>query len=352
MKFQIFGLICLTAIGMCLPVAAQTDAKSSSSVLVCRARQCAVASYSMTRGFLFNKIAQMMEGNIGKTALLCEADPVSHVCLSEGIRVQAEAAFAKTQIFIPTVKIVDTKLLKGGVGMDLVLDYDIRANHTIPRCQLGISRLNVDYVDKVEMTTSDFSCALTETGNTSLNVTYNIDYLDFDYGFIGAWYTLGVGEAVRGDKIGYVLMRLTDKVPLKTVVQSPREEQKNTAPVVDTKGVSVEAVIEPDILAETAVTPKQTVIKTEKTTAVRPKTIKTTVTETTTIIPGPNGGNAVLPTFRTVGIPANATIVERSSDESGVDEASVQFESFAQSSETKRERTPTEIISDVIYLNN
>ena len=150
MRLQNFGLICLTAVGIGLSA---TDVRAADTVLVCRARQCAAASYSMTRGFLFNKIAQMMEGNIGKTALLCEADPVSHVCLSEGIQAEANAAFARTQITIPTVQIVDSKLLKGSTGMDLVLDYAVRANNTTPRCQLALSRLNVDYVDKVEMKT-------------------------------------------------------------------------------------------------------------------------------------------------------------------------------------------------------
>ncbi len=342
MRLQNFGLICLMAVGIGLSV---TDVRAADTVLVCRARQCAAASYSMTRGFLFNKIAQMMEDNIGKTALLCEADPVSHVCLSEGIQAEANAAFARTQITIPTVKIVDSKLLKGSTGMDLVLDYAVRANNTTPRCQLALSRLNVDYVDKVEMTTGDFSCALTQTGNTSLNLSYNIDYLDFDYGFVGGWYTLGIGEAVRGDKTGYVLMRLTDKAPIAAIAPAPAV-QVAPVPVV---AVPVPA-IEPEILKETAPAETQTVTTTKTTTPVRPRTIKTTVTETTTIIPGPNGGNAVLPAFRTIGLPDGAVVIEEAENGGDLTEAAVTFAPPAKPTMESR-RGATEVVTDMIYLN-
>ena len=345
MRLQNFGLICLTAVGIGLSA---TDVRAADTVLVCRARQCAAASYSMTRGFLFNKIAQMMEGNIGKTALLCEADPVSHVCLSEGIQAEANAAFARTQITIPTVKIVDSKLLKGSTGMDLVLDYAVRANNTTPRCQLALSRLNVDYVDKVEMKTGDFSCALTQTGNTSLNLSYNIDYLDFDYGFVGGWYTLGIGEAVRGDKTGYVLMRLTDKAPIAAIAPAPVPAgQEATAPI----GVAPVPVVEPAILKETAPAETQTVTTTKTATPVRPRTIKTTVTETTTIIPGPNGGNAVLPAFRTIGLPDGAVVIEEAGNGAGLTEAAVTFAPPADQSVSQTNRGATEVVKDIIYLN-
>ena len=211
---KIYSGFCIGAAVLGLAWAGQVQAENvsgPSSVLVCRAHQCAAASYSMTRGFLFNKLSQMMSANAGKRALLCEADPVSHVCLREGIHIPAQAAFATTDIVIPSVNIVDTKLTKGQPQMDVVLDYQVSANQTVPRCAAVVSQLSVAYVDKVEWMTPDFTCHMTETGRTSLNATFNIDYIDFDYGFIGAYYTIGVGESVRGEGSGYVLMRLTEQ---------------------------------------------------------------------------------------------------------------------------------------------
>ncbi len=302
MKKYAIGLAILSlALGLSSGVRAEQD--SLTSVLVCRARQCAVTNYSMTRGFLYNKIAQMLERNIGKSVLVCEADPVSHVCLTEGVQIPAETAFVQSNINWTGLKLIDVKMTKNGKGFDLVWDYKIQTNGTYPNCQLGLSRLTVPFVDKVEMTTQDFGCRITETGNTAINATYNIDYLDFDYGFMGAYYTIGVGEAVRGGKSGYLLMRFTAKpeTTKKTVVQEKE--------VVSEK---VSVTLEPAILQATAPVTNQEVSvalsETEDTNEIKQVDvdepsenilIKTVVTEKTVITPETGFGDIEPPEYRT-----------------------------------------------------
>ena len=228
------------------------EATGPFPVLVCRAHQCANASYSMSRGFLFNKINQMLQNNRGKSILICEADPASHICLHDGIVIPAKTSFSDVDVVIEGMKLTDERLVPGTTEMDVVLDYKIRANNTFPRCQLGVSRLGVGFLDKVELTTDDILCAMTETGRTALNATYTIDYLDFDYGFIGAYYTVGVGEAVRGEKSGYVLMRMTAEPALPDL-----DEVIEETVVVEEETISPEPVPRsniqtlPDILLET-----------------------------------------------------------------------------------------------------
>ena len=233
----------LLAILAALPAGAQIDNLSSTSILVCRSHQCADASYSMTKGFLFNKIAQMMDRNIGKTVLVCEADPHTHVCLKEGITIPVTTAFAESDLTIQNLKLTDEKKLSGATGLDLVWDYRINVGNTYPSCELALSRLNVNYTDQVEITSDDVICRVTETGRTSLNATYNVNYLDFDYGFIGAYYTIGVGEAVRGDKTGYALFRFTAQPEASAV---PEVTPVSPAPV------TVAPAPVPEILKETA----------------------------------------------------------------------------------------------------
>ncbi|MBR6411797.1 MAG: hypothetical protein IKS41_01380, partial [Alphaproteobacteria bacterium] len=254
MKKYMSGLLTLSLAMGILPASAQIDNLSSTSVLVCRAHQCANAPYSMTKGFLFNKIAQMMEKNIGKTILVCEADPATHICLTEGISIPADNSYSPVQVNIQKLKMVDEKKLNGSTGLDLVWDYRIKADRTYPPCQLALSRLTVDYTDKVELSTQDFMCNITETGQTLLNATYNIDYLDFDYGFIGAYYTIGISGTVQGDKTGYALFRFTSRPP--AIVES-------TEPLPAPLPPEVEPI--PEILQETAPktqTPVQEVVVT------------------------------------------------------------------------------------------
>ena len=200
-------------LGMSFPALSQADGYSSRRILICRGRQCAASEFSMSQGFLFNKLAELLNGNIGKKALVCEADPASHACVLPGIHLTAKTGMKTLNLSISDVLLVDTKYLNGKTGLDMILDYTIKANKTFPKCQTSLARLTVDYVDKVQVASGDFSCPVVELGNTSVNATFNVDYIDFDYGVLGVYYTLGIGESVRGTKTGYALMRWTADMP-------------------------------------------------------------------------------------------------------------------------------------------
>ena len=247
MKIYTSGLLLLSACFLSVQAIAQTEEQPKNTVLVCRAHQCAETSYSMSQGFLFNKIDQMMKRNVGKAVLLCEADPVSHVCLNQGLEIPAQASFEQVDIKVDGLELTNEQLISGQTALEAVFDYKIRANKTFPKCQLGVSRLTVPSVDKVELATNDFTCHITETGRTAINATYNIDYLDFDYGFIGAYYTIGIGEAVQGDKTGYVLMRFTDKAPWEDNTSSEVAQEEDKTTVKTEKDVHL-----PEILKLTA----------------------------------------------------------------------------------------------------
>ena len=247
MKIYTSGLLLLSACFLSVQAMAQTEEQPKNTVLVCRAHQCAETSYSMSQGFLFNKIDQMMKRNVGKAVLLCEADPVSHICLNQGLEIPAQASFEQVDIKVDGLELTNEQLISGQTALEAVFDYKIRANKTFPKCQLGVSRLTVPSVDKVELATNDFTCHITETGRTAINATYNIDYLDFDYGFIGAYYTIGIGEAVQGDKTGYVLMRFTDKASWEDNTSSKVAQEEDKTTVKTEKDVNL-----PEILKLTA----------------------------------------------------------------------------------------------------
>jgi len=299
MKKHSLGLMALIA-GVATVGIAVAQTKPADTLLVCRARQCADASYSMTRGFLFNKITQLFNNNRGRTVLICEADPVSHACLTEGIQVPAQAAFTQTHISIDSLKLHDIKIIPNSDDLAVAWDYQIRAGGTYPQCELGVSGVSVSTVNKVEMTTQDFACNLTQTGNTSINASYSIDYLDFDYGFIGAYYTIGIGEAVIGEKTGYALFRFTDRAPLTVETFAEVDTDTTTAAtttatesaVQTSEPATITLKSDPAIVTETvAVMPDLEPLPT----TVR----KTTVTETTIITPDTNQPIAQPPEART-----------------------------------------------------
>lgn len=187
--------------------------KTPYSILICRSKQCAKAEYSMTKEFLYNRLVKLFESNLNKDILLCDADPVSHVCYNHAIRVPAQTNVLNVDIKIPSIRLLDAKLLKGQTALDLIFDYNVEINNIRSVCQSSVTRLSVDFIDKVQMLSPGFDCRFTTTGNSALNASYNIDYVDFDYGTLGAYYTIGAGEMVRGGASGYLLMRFVERQP-------------------------------------------------------------------------------------------------------------------------------------------
>lgn len=187
--------------------------KTPYSILICRSKQCAKAEYSMTKEFLYNRLVKMFESNLNKDILLCDADPVSHVCYNHAIQIPARTNVLDVDIKIPSIRLLDAKLLKGQTALDLIFDYNVDINNMRSVCQSSVTRLSVDFIDKVQMLSPGFDCRFTTTGNSALNASYNIDYVDFDYGALGAYYTIGAGEMVRGGASGYLLMRFVERQP-------------------------------------------------------------------------------------------------------------------------------------------
>lgn len=216
---------------VCFTLCATSAFAQTNSVLICRAKQCADASQTMSKEYLFNQMTALLNKNIGSSVLLCEANPQTHVCLEKGISFNAQSSLIQAIITIPSARIVDAKPLTKETGIDMILDYKVQAGGTYPRCQTALSRLGVADPDNVQMMSPSFACHLTETADTVLSIVYNIDYVDFDYGTFGAYYSAASGLALPGGKSGYMLMRFTqpgtltlnDAFPMNAVAQGAQQ---------------------------------------------------------------------------------------------------------------------------------
>lgn len=198
----------------CSVLFATATIAQTPSILICRAKQCVEARQTVSREYLFNQVSQLLDKNIGKDISLCEADPTTRVCLTSGISFPAHSQTIQTSISISAIKLIDAKILPNVTGIDLILDYKIKAGDTFPRCQTALSRLGVMSSDNIQTMSPQFNCHLTETGNTVLSIVYNIDYIDFDYGMVGAHFSAASGQSILGGKTGYALMRFTHSAPI------------------------------------------------------------------------------------------------------------------------------------------
>ena len=209
----------LMSVSCCLLISSTAVAQNLSvlqgpSITICKDNQCVPSNSEMVRDYLLNQMNELMASNIGKTIHLCEANPNGGGCIQQGISFPLSSPVIQTTATINQAYLVDAKAVKEDVGVDLILDYKVRAADTYPQCQTVLSRMGVASAADIKMMSPRFNCRLTETGKTTFSTTYNVAYLDLDNGVIGAFYTIAAYNALNGSGAGYVLMQFDKGVEM------------------------------------------------------------------------------------------------------------------------------------------
>lgn len=200
---------------------------SLNSLLVCRDKQCAPAELSMSREFIYNSLAQLIDNNLDATALLCEANPQAHVCVNPYLTVPAKVGVTPAYVFFDGVKIVDATFDKGRNAFNLALGYNLSYNGQTPTvCKPDTAKLYVKTNNDIVLNGNGFKCNMTSVGATTVRVMFAVDYIDLDYGYIGGYYTIGLSGPANGGGSGYGLIRMPkDAHPLKPVLSLKNKKE-------------------------------------------------------------------------------------------------------------------------------
>lgn len=222
-----------------------------NSVVVCREKQCAPASLSASREYIFNALAHIIDNNLDETALLCEANPQAHVCTNPYLTVPAKIGVTPAYVFFDGVKIVDASTAKGKTALNLALGYNLSYNGQTPTvCKPDTAMLYVKGNNDIVLNGNGFKCDMTSVGTTTIRIMFDIDYIDLDYGYIGGYYSIGLSGPATGGGSGYGLIRLPgDTHPLNPALLA-KEEKK--APM------EIKPAVKPEVNAEAVNQPIQT----------------------------------------------------------------------------------------------
>lgn len=203
-----------------------------NSLVVCRAKQCAPAELSMSREYIFNALAHIVDNNLDATALLCEANPQAHVCTNPYLTVPAKVGVTPAYVFFDGVKIVDASAVKGKTALNLALGYNLSYNGQTPTvCKPDTAMMYVKSNNDVVLNGNGFKCEMTSVGTTTIRVMFDIDYIDLDYGYIGGYYSIGLSGPANGGGSGYGLIRLPkDAHPLNPELMNQNEPENVAAP--------------------------------------------------------------------------------------------------------------------------
>lgn len=203
-----------------------------NSLIVCRAKQCAPAELSMSREYIFNALAHIVDNNLDATALLCEANPQAHVCTNPYLTVPAKVGVTPAYVFFDGVKVVDASVVKGKTALNLVLGYNLSYNGQTPTvCKPDTAMMYVKSNNDVVLNGNGFKCEMTSVGTTTIRVMFDIDYIDLDYGYIGGYYSIGLSGPANGGGSGYGLIRLPkDAHPLNPELMNQNKPENAAAP--------------------------------------------------------------------------------------------------------------------------
>lgn len=203
-----------------------------NSLIVCRAKQCAPAELSMSREYIFNALAHIVDNNLDATALLCEANPQAHVCTNPYLTVPAKVGVTPAYVFFDGVKVIDASVVKGKTALNLALGYNLSYNGQTPTvCKPDTAMMYVKSNNDVVLNGNGFKCEMTSVGTTTIRVMFDIDYIDLDYGYIGGYYSIGLSGPANGGGSGYGLIRLPkDAHPLNPELMNQNEPENAAAP--------------------------------------------------------------------------------------------------------------------------
>ena len=195
--------------------------------VICQNKKCYPANAALTREKLFESVQSLIKNNVNQQILLCEANAQSKMCLSKGFSLPLQSNLFQTQMEILSAKITDAKDIEKTTGSDLIVDYKVKAGNIFPNCQTAPSRLGVLENNQIQIIAPEFSCRFGQSIKTSLSLVYNVDYVNFDNGSIGAYYSISADNKLMGQKTGYLLFRFSQPAQNLSSLEFPMPEVFN-----------------------------------------------------------------------------------------------------------------------------
>lgn len=175
--------------------------------VICRDFNCTRLNNRITRTFLFNSLSNMFLTNMHSRVYICEADPFSRSCLQSGISFPVRSGIANALVKIPKATISQVNLSTGLSRATVTMTYEFLINGIKHTCEPTIMDISVPNNSQATLINREFSCNLTSSGMSNVSLLLNVDYIDLDYGLIGAYYSLGLQGPTTGGSNGYLLFK-------------------------------------------------------------------------------------------------------------------------------------------------
>ena len=176
-------------------------------MVICRNFNCTRLNDRITRNFLFNSLSNMFMMNNYSRLYICEADPFSRDCLQSGISFPVRSGIANAMAKIPSAAISNVNLSPGLSQAIVGMTYTLLINGIDRRCDQTVMDIVIPANYQATLSNREFSCSLTNNGDSSISFLINLDYIDLDYGIFGGYYSIGTQGSTSGGGTGYALFK-------------------------------------------------------------------------------------------------------------------------------------------------
>lgn len=175
--------------------------------VICRDFNCTRLNDRITRTFLFNSLSNMFLTNAHSRLYICEADPFSRSCLQSGISFPVRSGIANALVKIPKATVSQVNLSTGLSRATVTMNYEFLVNGIKYNCEPTIMDISVPNNSQAILSNQEFVCNLTSDGTSNISLLLSVDYIDLDYGLIGAYYSLGLQGPTTGGARGYLVFK-------------------------------------------------------------------------------------------------------------------------------------------------
>ena len=175
--------------------------------VICRDFNCTRLNDRVTRTFLFNSLANMFAVNAHSRFYICEADPFSRSCLQSGISFPVRSGIANALVKIPKATVSHVDLSTGLSYAAATVNYEFLINGIQRTCEPTVMDISVPNNSQATLMNREFACNLTSNGMSNVSLLLSVDYIDLDYGLIGAYYSIGLQGSTLGGGNGYLVFK-------------------------------------------------------------------------------------------------------------------------------------------------
>ena len=87
------------------------------------------------------------------------------------------------------------------------MNYEFLVNGIKRTCEPTVMDISVPNNTQATLMNREFACGLTSDGMSNVSLLLSVDYIDLDYGLIGAYYSLGMQGPTTGGARGYAVFK-------------------------------------------------------------------------------------------------------------------------------------------------